>query len=92
MPNATEAYAALRNAMRDTVPSCLGDARFTSETADPAPLARICARCPLYQQCQALATASHKGPVFGVVGGLVRRPQNPSSGAGAGKKPDGIYG
>lgn len=73
MPTATKAYADLREAMRDTVPSCQGDDRFTSETADPAPLAMICARCPLIEQCRALAMASNTGPVWGVLGGLVRR-------------------
>lgn len=73
MASATKAYAALREAMRETVPSCLGDDRFTSETADPAPLIKVCAKCPLFSQCRTLAEASNRGPVWGVVGGLVRR-------------------
>lgn len=73
MPSATKAYVNLREAMRDAVPSCLGDTRFTSETADPVPLAMICAKCPLFSQCRTLAEASHTGPIFGVLGGLVRR-------------------
>lgn len=92
MPSASKAYADLREAMRVTVPSCLGDDRFTSETADPAPLVMVCVRCPLYQQCRALAEASNRGPVWGVVGGLVRRPDAPSTGAGPRKKVGGIYG
>lgn len=73
MASASKAYAALREAMRETVPSCLGDDRFTSETADPAPLIKVCARCPLFDPCRTLALASNQGPVWGVVGGLVRR-------------------
>lgn len=92
MHRAIRAYADLREAMRDNVPSCLGDDRFTSETADTEPLARICRACPLYSQCRALAMSSNKGPIFGVLGGLVRRPGNPSTGAGPRRVLDGIYG
>lgn len=92
MPSATKAYADLREAMCDSVPSCRGDDRFTSETADPAPLAKICRACPLFTQCRALAMASHTGPVFGILGGLVRRPDNPRTGAGPRRVLDGIYG
>jgi hypothetical protein len=92
MPSATKAYAALTEAMHESVPSCLGDDRFTSEDADPVPLIKVCAGCPLYAQCRALTVASNCGPVWGVVGGLVRRPDNPSTGSGPQKKLDGIYG
>lgn len=72
-PTTAQAYSALTETLSATEPSCSGDDRFTDDTADPQPLVAICRQCPLIEPCRDLALASYAGPVFGIVGGLVRR-------------------
>ncbi|MBD8479279.1 WhiB family transcriptional regulator [Microbacterium sp. CFBP 8794] len=59
--------------MIDAEPACRGDDRFTADDSDPAPLVAICRRCPLIEPCSELARTGNAVPVYGVVGGLVRR-------------------
>lgn len=73
MPSPTAAWVALRQAMIDTKPGCAGDDRFIADDSDPLPLIEICRGCPLIDPCSALAQTANVVPVFGVVGGLVRR-------------------
>lgn len=85
MPSPTKAYAALREALRDTVPSCQGDDRFTSENSDAADLAPLCQSCPVFDACYALAMSSDRPPVWGVIAGIARRHSNPVLGTGPGR-------
>ncbi len=71
-PTTAEALAALNTALRTTPPSCAGDERFTSETADAAPLKAVCGACPLLPLCRDVALAAPTR-IWGVLGGLVRR-------------------
>lgn len=73
MPSPTEAWTTLRQAMIDTTPGCAGDDRFIEDDSDPLPLIEICRGCPLLAPCSDLAETGNVVPVFGVVGGLVRR-------------------
>lgn len=59
--------------MLDATPACSGDDRFVSDDSDPEPLIQICHGCPLLAPCSTLAQSGNLVPVFGVVGGLVRR-------------------
>lgn len=72
-PTVAQAYSALVEALGTTTPSCVGDDRFTSESADPRPLVAVCRACPVLVPCRDVALASTSGPIFGIVGGLVRR-------------------
>lgn len=85
MASASKAYAALKEAMVDAKPSCAGDSRFTSETADPADLAPLCRSCPIFAACHALAMSSDRPPVWGVLAGIARRHSNPMLGTGPGR-------
>lgn len=73
MPSPTAAWVALRSAMIDAAPACAGDGRFVADDSDPEPLIEICRGCPLIEPCSALADTGHLVPVFGIVGGQVRR-------------------
>lgn len=77
--SAAEAYAALQRAMRHADPACSGDDRFTAEDAPLEPLSAICATCPLFEQCEAVAMSSQTPPAWGVLAGRIRRGSNPSS-------------
>ncbi|WP_295844889.1 WhiB family transcriptional regulator [uncultured Microbacterium sp.] len=72
-PTVAQAYAALTEALGTTTPSCVGDDRFTADDSDARQLVPICRSCPLFDPCRDLALANPAGPVFGVLGGLVRR-------------------
>lgn len=37
---------------------CAGDGRFTDDDTNPADLAPVCARCPLFAECVDYATAA----------------------------------
>ncbi|MFF7683880.1 WhiB family transcriptional regulator [Microbacterium sp. NPDC007973] len=91
MPSPTKAYAALREALVDAKPSCAGDDRFTSETANAADLAPLCRSCPVFDACHALAVSSDRPPVWGVLAGIARRHSNPMLGTGPGRVAE-IYG
>jgi len=73
MPSPTQAWVVLSTAVIEATPACAGDDRFIADESDPAPLVAICQTCPLIEPCRALAMTGNVVPVFGVVGGLVRR-------------------
>ncbi|MFJ4161168.1 hypothetical protein [Microbacterium testaceum] len=73
MTSPTTAWTALRTAMIDTAPLCAGDDRFVADDSDPAPLIAVCQSCPLLTPCRGLAMSGNIVPVFGIVGGMVRR-------------------
>lgn len=77
--SAADAYAALKRAMVDADPACLGDPRFTAEDAPLEPLTGICAGCPLFRECEAVALSSQTGPIWGVVAGRIRRGSSPTT-------------
>ncbi len=73
MSSAT-AWRDLQNALAIKTPLCAGDARFTAETSEhDAALRKICAQCPLQQQCRAYARTAPRNGTWGLYGGLVRR-------------------
>lgn len=59
--------------MIDDTPACSGDARFTEEDSDPEPLIEICRGCPLFDPCSSLADMDQPIPLWGIVGGRIRR-------------------
>ncbi|WP_154096513.1 hypothetical protein [Microbacterium testaceum] len=72
-PTIAEAFSALTDALGTTTPSCAGDDRFTCDDGPVEPLVTICKACPLLGPCRDVALAAYAGPIFGVVGGMVRR-------------------
>lgn len=72
--SASSSWKALRDALAVHEPSCTGDERFTAETGEhDAALRKICAACPVQQQCFEYAKAEHRHRVWGVYGGIIRR-------------------
>lgn len=73
MTSPTKAWVALRRAMLDATPACLGDDRFTSDQSALSDLAPICRRCPLLGPCRDLAQTPRALPVWGILGASDRR-------------------
>ncbi|MBT2485633.1 MULTISPECIES: WhiB family transcriptional regulator [unclassified Microbacterium] len=72
--SAATAWQALQIALTANTPSCNGDERFISETADhDAVLRKICDSCPVLVQCSEYGKAEHRHRVWGVYGGVIRR-------------------
>lgn len=78
MVSPTKAWTNLRQAMIDDTPSCSGDDRFVAEDSDLSDLAPICRQCPLFVPCSDLANVSSPIPVWGVLGGRMRRSDRPT--------------
>ena len=79
MTSPTEAWASLRRAMIAAEPACQGDPRFTAEDSALSDLAPICRGCPLFDPCRDLAMTGNNVPVWGIVGGVVRRGSSPTA-------------
>lgn len=68
------AWAALQDALTSSVPSCEGDPRFTAETSEhDAALRKICAGCPVREQCRDFAKVAPRNQTWGYFGGIIRR-------------------
>ncbi|WP_426181858.1 WhiB family transcriptional regulator [Microbacterium sp. TWP3-1-2b2] len=76
MSSSETAWQALQDALAVSTPLCVGDSRFTSESNEhDATLRKICARCPIQQQCINYARNAPRNGVWGLYGGVVRRTQ-----------------
>ena len=70
------AWVALQNALAVNSPLCEGDERFTSEDGEhDAALRKICASCPVRQECADYARSAPRNGAWGYFSGIVRRTQ-----------------
>ena len=57
-PAGTAEWDALEQAALQHTAACAGDKRFTDDDTNPADLAHVCARCPLFAECVEYATTA----------------------------------
>lgn len=74
--SSADRWRALQEALAVSKPKCEDDSRFTSETSEhDAILRKICAGCPVLDQCADYARNAPRNGTWGFFGGVVRRTQ-----------------